>query len=105
MARLALSLSGGLEKIGAYAGLAAVVGLGVLSLLYFSQAREVRRLREWAGGAPERARRPGGGGRGPPGGGPPAPGSGGPSPRAPPPRRPRPRVGPRPRRPRPPPRS
>ena len=57
MALLALSLSGGLEKIGAYAGLAAVIGLGILSLLYFSQAREVKRLREWAGGAPERAQR------------------------------------------------
>jgi hypothetical protein len=43
------------ETVGAYAGLAAVVGLGVLSLLYFSQAREVRRLREWAGRGPERA--------------------------------------------------
>ena len=30
-------------------------GLGVLSLLYFAQAREVKRLREWAGRAPERA--------------------------------------------------
>jgi hypothetical protein len=43
------------QTAGAYAGLAAVVGLGVLSLLYFSQAREVKRLREWAGRAPERA--------------------------------------------------
>jgi len=43
------------ETVGAYSGLAAVVGLGVLSLLYFSQAREVKRLREWAGRAPERA--------------------------------------------------
>ena len=30
-------------------------GLAVLSLLYFAQAREVKRLREWAGRAPERA--------------------------------------------------
>jgi hypothetical protein len=29
--------------------------LAVLALLYFSQARDVRRLREWAGRAPERA--------------------------------------------------
>jgi hypothetical protein len=43
------------ETVGAYAGLAAVFGLGVLSLLYFAQAREVKRLREWAGRAPERA--------------------------------------------------
>jgi LytR cell envelope-related transcriptional attenuator len=43
------------EQIGAYAGFAAVVGLAVLSALYFSQARDVKRLREWAGRAPERA--------------------------------------------------
>jgi hypothetical protein len=34
---------------------AAVVGQALLSVLYVSQAREVKRLREWAGGAPERA--------------------------------------------------
>ncbi len=44
-----------LKDIGSYAGLGAVVGLAVLSALYFSQARDVRRLREWAGRAPERA--------------------------------------------------
>ena len=44
-----------IEQIGSYAGLAAVVGLAVLSALYFSQARDVKRLREWAGRAPERA--------------------------------------------------
>ena len=43
------------QEIGAYAGFAAVVGLAVLSALYFSQARDVKRLREWAGRAPERA--------------------------------------------------
>ncbi|MDX6689116.1 MAG: hypothetical protein QOG15_573 [Solirubrobacteraceae bacterium] len=32
-----------------------MIGLGVLALLYFAQAREVKRLREWAGRAPERA--------------------------------------------------
>lgn len=42
------------EQIGSYAGFAAVVGLAVLAALYFSQARDVRRLREWAGRAPER---------------------------------------------------
>src|SRR5215210_3414023 len=45
----AVSLAGTIEKIGAYAGVAA------LALLYFGQAREVKRLREWAGRAPERA--------------------------------------------------
>src|SRR5919197_3848399 len=53
---LALSLADQVEKYGAYAGIAAFLGLAVLSLLYFAQAREVKRLREWAGRAPERAR-------------------------------------------------
>ena len=44
-----------INQFGAYAGLAAIVGLAVLSLLYFSQAREIKRLREWAGRSPERA--------------------------------------------------
>jgi hypothetical protein len=42
------------QEIGSYAGFAAVLGLAVLSALYFSQARDVKRLREWAGRAPER---------------------------------------------------
>jgi len=37
------------QEIGSYAGLAAVLGLAVLSGLYFSQGRDVKRLREWAG--------------------------------------------------------
>jgi hypothetical protein len=44
-----------IEQIGALLGLAAFLGLAVLVLLYFQQARDVRRLREWAGRAPERA--------------------------------------------------
>src|SRR5919112_1566824 len=51
----AVTLNDTLERVGSYGGLAAIIGLGVLSLLYFSQAREVKRLREWAGRAPERA--------------------------------------------------
>ncbi|MBN8866088.1 MAG: LytR C-terminal domain-containing protein [Solirubrobacterales bacterium] len=43
-----------IQTVGAYAGLVALFGLGVLSFLCFSQARDIRRLREWAGGAPER---------------------------------------------------
>jgi hypothetical protein len=43
-----------IEQVGSYVGLAAFLGLAILSLLYFSQARDVRRLREWAGRAPER---------------------------------------------------
>jgi hypothetical protein len=46
----------GAQAIGAAAGLAAVVGLAVLSALYVSHARDVKRLREWAGRAPERSR-------------------------------------------------
>jgi LytR cell envelope-related transcriptional attenuator len=45
------------QEIGAAAGVAAVVGLAVLSALYFSQARDVKRLREWAGRAPEQSGR------------------------------------------------
>jgi hypothetical protein len=43
-----------LVKVGAYAGYASIIGLAVMALLYFAQAREVKRLREWAGRAPER---------------------------------------------------
>lgn len=50
----AVALGNKIETFGAYFGYAAVVGLGVLSLLYFAQAKEVKRLREWAGRAPER---------------------------------------------------
>src|SRR3982751_6683536 len=53
-----LQVNEDLKTIGALAGLLAVPGLAVLSLLYFGQAREVRRLREWAGRAPERAAEP-----------------------------------------------
>src|SRR5438094_10656055 len=55
MVLLAFSLQAQVEKYGAYVGIAAFFGLAVLSLLYFAQAREVKRLREWAGRAPERA--------------------------------------------------
>src|SRR5438128_639198 len=56
MVFFALSLQGQVEKYGSYVGIAAFFGLAVLSLLYFAQAREVKRLREWAGRASERAR-------------------------------------------------
>jgi len=52
---LGLSLQSLIEKAGAYAGLASLLALAVLSLLYFAQARELRRLRDWAGRSPERA--------------------------------------------------
>jgi hypothetical protein len=51
----AAALTDLIERVGSYAGFAAIVGLAVLAALYFSQARDVRRLREWAGRAPERA--------------------------------------------------
>lgn len=44
-----------LLNFGAIAGFAAIIGLAVLAMLYFSQARDVRRLRDWAGREPERA--------------------------------------------------
>jgi len=43
-----------IEQIGAFAGLAAFLGLGVLALLSFTHGRDIRRLRDWAGSAPER---------------------------------------------------
>jgi len=51
----AVSAGSLVEQIGSYAGIGSVIGLGIMALLYFSQAREVRRLREWAGREPERA--------------------------------------------------
>src|SRR4051812_17461511 len=52
---LAVHIPHVVEQVGSLAGFAAVIGLAVLSALYFSQARDLRRLREWAGRAPERA--------------------------------------------------
>jgi len=43
-----------IQQIGSYAGFAAVLGVAVMAGLYFSQARDVKRLREWAGRAPDR---------------------------------------------------
>jgi len=45
-----------IEQIGPFVGLAALVGLAVLAFVIFQQSRDIRRLREWAGRAPERAR-------------------------------------------------
>jgi hypothetical protein len=44
-----------IEQIGPILGIVAFVGLAVLAFLIFQQGRDVRRLREWAGRAPERA--------------------------------------------------
>lgn len=43
-----------LKEIGAFAGLVSFLGLALLALLFFTQGRDIRRLREWAGSAPER---------------------------------------------------
>ncbi len=43
-----------IEQIGSIAGLAAFLGLAVLALLSFAHGRDIRRLRDWAGSAPER---------------------------------------------------
>lgn len=43
-----------IKEIGAFAGLVAFLGLALVALLAFSQGRDIRRLREWAGSAPER---------------------------------------------------
>src|ERR1700710_569136 len=55
MVVFAFSIQHEVEKYGAYVGLAAFLGLAVLTVLYFAQARELKRLRDWAGRAPERA--------------------------------------------------
>lgn len=52
---LALSLSSSFTKVGAIVAFAVLVGIAVMSLLFFSQARELKRLREWAEAEPERA--------------------------------------------------
>ena len=41
------------RELGAVAGVAAALGLVVLSALYVAHGRDVKRLREWAGRAPE----------------------------------------------------
>src|SRR5689334_21457673 len=44
-----------IESIGPVLGIVAFIGLAVLAFLLFHQAREIRRVRDWAGRAPERA--------------------------------------------------
>jgi LytR cell envelope-related transcriptional attenuator len=45
-----------IKSIAPVLGVVAFVGLSVLAFLLFQQARDIRRLREWAGRAPERAK-------------------------------------------------
>ena len=46
MVPFAFSLQDQVETYGVYVGLAAFLGLAVLTLLYFAQARELKRLRD-----------------------------------------------------------
>lgn len=50
----ALSASDFIDDFGAYAGFAAFVALALVALLIFSQARELRRLRDWGAQAHDR---------------------------------------------------
>jgi len=43
-----------LHQLGGWLGLAAIPGVAVVALLAFGQARELKRLRDWAGREPER---------------------------------------------------
>lgn len=43
------------EQLGSFLGLASFFALALVALLLFQLARDVRRLRDWAGRAPERA--------------------------------------------------
>ena len=43
-----------IERIGSFAGLASFLGLAIYALLLFAHGRDIRRLRDWAGSAPER---------------------------------------------------
>src|SRR5690349_7144486 len=55
MLPFAVTLSDLIVKGGAYAGIAAFFGFAILAVLHFAHAKELKRLREWAGRAPERA--------------------------------------------------
>jgi LytR cell envelope-related transcriptional attenuator len=51
---LALSLSGSVSKLSVIVAAAALLGVAILTLLFFAQAREVKRLREWGGEVSDR---------------------------------------------------
>jgi hypothetical protein len=51
---LALSLSNSFTKVGAIVAFAAIVGIALLAMLFFAQARELKRLREWSEEEPRR---------------------------------------------------
>ncbi|HEU4703664.1 MAG TPA: hypothetical protein VFS37_14370, partial [Conexibacter sp.] len=49
-----LSVQDFIDKVGAYVGFAAAIGLALFALLLFAQARELKRLREWGAQAHDR---------------------------------------------------
>jgi hypothetical protein len=57
----ALAMQEQVERVGAYAGIASFFGIALLAVLYFAQARELKRLRDWAAAG---SRRRAGGARG-----------------------------------------
>ncbi|HEY7952465.1 MAG TPA: LytR C-terminal domain-containing protein [Solirubrobacteraceae bacterium] len=50
----ALSLSNSFTKVGAIVAFAAILGIALLAMLFFAQARELKRLREWSEEEPRR---------------------------------------------------
>lgn len=50
----AFSIHSFVDKVGAYVGFAAAIGLALFALLLFAQARELKRLREWGAQAHDR---------------------------------------------------
>src|ERR1700689_2084870 len=51
---LALSLSDTFTKVGAVVAFATFLGIALLAMLFFAQARELKRLREWSEEEPAR---------------------------------------------------
>jgi hypothetical protein len=50
----AFSVHSFVDKVGAYVGFAAAIGLALFAMLLFAQARELKRLREWGAHAHDR---------------------------------------------------
>jgi LytR cell envelope-related transcriptional attenuator len=50
----AFSVQDFVDKVGAYVGFAAAIGLALFAMLLFAQARELKRLREWGAHAHDR---------------------------------------------------
>ena len=52
---VAVAVSTSFTQIAAITAFVVLVGIALLSLIVFAQARELKLLRDWAGRAPERA--------------------------------------------------